>query len=105
MPRLEDEAQLGRTSKLETPPASGLRRWLSIGRILDRYPSRKYNRRRYLPVGGLFSPHGLPRSRWLRSLGREDQVVEYFKPLQRPEWMTPEQYAALPASLLVRECR
>ena len=48
---------------------------------------------------------GLPRSRWLRSLGREDQVVEYFKPLQRPDWMTAEQYAALPASLSVRECR
>lgn len=48
---------------------------------------------------------GLPRSRWLRSLGKNDQVVEYFKPLQRPDWMTPEQYDALPASLLVRECR
>jgi hypothetical protein len=48
---------------------------------------------------------GLPRSRWVRSLGKNDQVVEYFKPLQRPEWMTPEQFDALPASLRVRECR
>src|SRR5262249_36186898 len=33
------------------------------------------------------------------------QVVEYFKPEERPEWMTEQQYAALPASLLVRELR
>jgi hypothetical protein len=31
--------------------------------------------------------------------------VEYFKPLERPDWMTAEQYAALPGSLSVRECR
>ncbi len=48
---------------------------------------------------------GLPRSRWVKRLGKEDQVAEYFKPAQRPEWMTPAQYAALPDSLLVRELR
>jgi hypothetical protein len=48
---------------------------------------------------------GVPRSRWLRALGRDDQLVEYFKPVECPEWMAPEQYAALPASLRVRECR
>jgi Transposase DDE domain len=48
---------------------------------------------------------GLPRSRWVRRLGREDQIVEYFKPATRPEWMTPKDYEALPASLLVREVR
>jgi hypothetical protein len=48
---------------------------------------------------------GLPRSRWVRRLGRDDQLVEYYKPAECPEWMTAQQYAALPASLLVRELR
>ena len=48
---------------------------------------------------------GLPRSRWLRSLGVLDQVVEWFKPEDRPEWMTVEQYAELPETLTVRELR
>lgn len=46
---------------------------------------------------------GMPRSRWLRALGVCDQVVEWFKPEDRPEWMTAEQYAALPETLTVRE--
>jgi hypothetical protein len=48
---------------------------------------------------------GLPRSRWVRWLGRCDQVVEYYKPRQCPPWMTPEAYQALPESILVRELR
>jgi len=48
---------------------------------------------------------GLPRSRWLRGLGTLDQVVEWFKPEVRPEWMTAEEYAALPETLIVRELR
>ena len=48
---------------------------------------------------------GLPRSRWLRGLGVLDQVVEWFKPEGPPEWMTAEEYAALPESLIVRELR
>ena len=34
-----------------------------------------------------------------------DQVVEWFQPEEPPEWMTAEQYAALPATLIVRELR
>jgi len=63
-------------------------------------------RRRYAPPGT--SPkaaRGLPRSRWLRRWGNNDQLVEYFKPKERPVWMTPEQYAALPETLVVRELR
>jgi hypothetical protein len=67
--------------------------------LIDFRPGRPHT----LP--GSKAAKGLPRSRWLRSLGRDDQVVEYFKPVERPEWMTPEQYATLPPSLLVRECR
>jgi hypothetical protein len=48
---------------------------------------------------------GRPRSRWLRRLGERDQVVEWFKPKKRPEWLTEDQFAALPASLTVRELR
>jgi hypothetical protein len=48
---------------------------------------------------------GMPRSRFVRRLGRHDQIVEYFKPDTRPSWMTPQEYDALPPSLLVRELR
>jgi len=47
----------------------------------------------------------MPRSRWVKSLGKEDQLVEYFKPKTRPLWMSKEQYDALPESILVRELR
>ena len=39
---------------------------------------------------------------WLKRLGRNDQLVAYVKP-QRPVWMSGSDYAALPASLKVRE--
>jgi Transposase DDE domain len=48
---------------------------------------------------------GMPRSRWVRRLGRDDQIVEYFKPAERPAWLSASEYEALPASLLVRELR
>jgi hypothetical protein len=48
---------------------------------------------------------GLPRSRWLKRLGRDDQLVEYFKPAECPDWMDPKDYAALPAAVAVRELR
>jgi Transposase DDE domain len=48
---------------------------------------------------------GLPSSRWLKRLGRYDQLVEYYKPQTRPVWLTVEAYAALPATLIVRELR
>jgi len=37
-------------------------------------------------------------------LGHDDHLVRWSKP-PRPEWMTPEQYAALPDELLLREVR
>lgn len=53
-------------------------------------------------------PHGgkgRPSSRWLKRLGREDQLVVVHKPKQRPAWMTDEEYAALPDAITVREVR
>ncbi|HTD76905.1 MAG TPA: IS4 family transposase, partial [Chloroflexota bacterium] len=48
---------------------------------------------------------GTPRSRWIKSLGREDQLVEYFKPQELPPWMSRQEYDALPDSIVVRELR
>jgi hypothetical protein len=50
-------------------------------------------------------PSGLPKSRWIRWLGRRDQVVEYHKPCGRPRWMSEEEWDGLPTTLLVRELR
>ncbi|WP_422928715.1 transposase [Singulisphaera sp. PoT] len=51
------------------------------------------------------SAKGLPRSRWLRRLDEQDQVVEWFKPLTRPKWLTEAQFDELPDSLELREVR
>ncbi len=48
---------------------------------------------------------GKPRSRWLRRLGVQDQWVEWLKPVNKSLWMSVEQFAALPESILVRELR
>jgi hypothetical protein len=48
---------------------------------------------------------GRPYSRWVRRLGKRDQVVEWYRPKSCPTWLTAEQFAALPMSLLVRELR
>ena len=48
---------------------------------------------------------GMPRSRWIRACGLRDQVVEYFQPARRPEWMSEAEYRALPESIVVRELR
>ena len=48
---------------------------------------------------------GQPTSRFIRKLGRWDQLLEWLKPKQRPKWMTKKQYDALPPGLVVRELR
>jgi hypothetical protein len=48
---------------------------------------------------------GVPRSRWLEKLGVRDQLVQWFKPVDCPDWMTPAEFAALPARLVLRELR
>jgi hypothetical protein len=40
-----------------------------------------------------------------RRLGRDDHVVAWAKPAQRPEWMDEATYARLPERLLLREVR
>jgi hypothetical protein len=48
---------------------------------------------------------GMPRSRYVRRLGRWDQLVEYTKPTTKPKWMEEDAWATLPATLRVRELR
>jgi hypothetical protein len=50
-------------------------------------------------------PKGIPRSRWIRAYGLTDQLVEYFRPAERPERMSEAEYRALPESIVVRELR
>jgi hypothetical protein len=69
--------------------------------IIDFQPRRPHKSGRYHTKG----PKGWPSSRWVKRLGRHDQVVEYIKPKERPLWMTAEAYAKLPDSMLVREVR
>jgi hypothetical protein len=48
---------------------------------------------------------GVPRSRWLKTLGVHDQLVAWLKPKTCPAWLTRETLAALPDSLVLREVR
>jgi hypothetical protein len=48
---------------------------------------------------------GLPRSRWVKQFGDRDQLVEWFKPPRRPAWLSEAAFAALPATLRIREVR
>jgi hypothetical protein len=68
--------------------------------LVDFTPSRPY-----AGPKGKSARKGLPRSRWMRKLGVTDQLVEWFKPRQKPRWMSQEKFAALPESLILRELR
>ncbi len=48
---------------------------------------------------------GKPRSRLIRTLGKDDQLVEYFKPPRKPDWMSDKQWMQIPESIPVREIR
>jgi hypothetical protein len=48
---------------------------------------------------------GKPRSRWIERLGADDQIVEWFRPLEVPSWLSLEAWTALPATLRIRELR
>ncbi len=61
--------------------------------------------RPHRPCVGEILGTGIPTSRWIRQVGRSDQIVAWRKPRQRPKWMTAEQFASLPEELIVREIR
>ena len=48
---------------------------------------------------------GKPASQWIKRMGKYDQLVRWFKPTQKPKWMTREHFDQLPESLLLRELR
>jgi hypothetical protein len=68
-------------------------------RTVDFTPGRKH------VSESMRNPEGLPHSRWVKSLGTDDQLVEWPKPKKRPAWLTKAQYAALPSFITVRELR
>lgn len=70
-------------------------------RIVDFTPNRLF----VMPGKADEQSKGLPRSRWIKSLGTDDQLVEWFKPPSRPKYMSKEQYKQLPDSIVVRELR
>ncbi len=77
-------------------------------RVVDFTPGRPHARRRKgrgKGKGNTGVDAGKPTSRVVRRLGEDDQVVEYFKPAQKPAWMAAEQWEQLPASITVREVR
>jgi len=69
---------------------------------VDFTPGRKSRKQR--PKG---SRKGAPSSRQIQRLGEEDQIVEWIKPTSGacPEWMSPDDYAALPQTITMRELR
>jgi Transposase DDE domain len=73
--------------------------------IVDFRPHRKH-RRKYAKGRKVNRKKPMPRSRFVKRLGKWDQVVEWFKDsTSRPRWMDNQQWESLPASLRVRELR
>lgn len=48
---------------------------------------------------------GVTNSRQIRVLGKTDHVVQWQRPNECPDWMSPEAFRALPGTLIVRELR
>ena len=71
-------------------------------RLVDFTPGRPHA---HPHKGKSSSRAGKPRSRVLRVLGKDDQLVEYFRPDEKPAWMGQAQWDQLPASITVREVR
>jgi hypothetical protein len=68
--------------------------------IVNFRPHRRHkrnNRRR--------KDRGMPTSRFIRRLGKRDQIVAWNKPPVCPKWMDPQQFEQLPEELQVRELR
>lgn len=72
--------------------------------IVSFRPHRRH-RRKYRKGEKIDRDNRLPRSRFIRRLGRWDQIVEWYKPAARPKWMSRRQYSTLPDSLFIRELR
>jgi hypothetical protein len=71
-------------------------------RLVDFTPNRPHAHPRR---GKSTKRAGKPRSRAVGVLGKEDQIVEYFKPVNKPAWLEEARWNALPCSITVREIR
>jgi hypothetical protein len=83
---------------------AGVHAVLRVGarQIVDFTPGRPF----VLPsVRRTSAVKGIPRSRWLKTLGVHDQLVAWLKPKTCPSWLAKETLAALPDSLVLREVR
>jgi hypothetical protein len=49
--------------------------------------------------------YGVPRSKLIKAIGKEDQIIQWFKPKSKPKSITKEEYLALPDSITIRELR
>ena len=70
--------------------------------------SRSSTSRRAVPMPGPVRsghPRGCRAADWVSACGLMDQVVEYFKPVRCPVWMSEDEYRKLPESIMVRELR
>jgi hypothetical protein len=70
-------------------------------RIVSFRPRRRHRK----PGKFKAADKGKPTSRFVKRLGKNDQLVQWFKPPDRPQWMSQDQYDALPDSIRVREVR
>jgi len=73
------------------------------GQIVDFTPGRPH--RPGKGKGSKCGKRGTPTSRYVRRLGREDHLVEWARPANRPRWMSAADYASMPGTLPVRELR
>jgi Transposase DDE domain len=83
---------------------AGLHAVLRVGarQIMDFTPGRPF----VMPgVRRTPAVKGMPRSRWLKAVGVDNQLVVWYKPKTRPTWLARETLAALPEALVLREVR
>jgi hypothetical protein len=74
-------------------------------RRVDFTSGRSYFHRKKTRTGKRIRADGKPHTRLVRTLGKDDQIVEYFKTDYKPKWMSQQQWAQLPQSILLREIR
>ena len=80
---------------------------------IDFTPGRPYREQRQRSdrkkttgaANGKTNDKGLPRSHWITKLGPMDQIVEWFRPVVVPSWMSADAFAALLPTLRIREVR
>lgn len=70
--------------------------------IVDFRPHRRH-RRKYPKGQRVGGQKRTPRTRFVRRLGKWDQVTEWFRPANVPVWMNKRQLEQLPKSLYLRE--